>query len=53
MFILAFLFELIYILSPQLAKTKIETIDYDKDKGHKVTYTGVISMLLIFSIVLN
>ena len=53
MFILALLFEMVYVLSPQFIKTKIENLDYDKDKGHKLSYTGVISILLIISIILN
>ena len=39
--------EIIYLMSPQIAKTRFNLMDFNKDAGHKISYTGLMSIFLL------
>ena len=45
--------EIIYLLLPKIAKAKLHQLDFDADAGHKISYTGSISISFLLAIIIT
>ena len=52
-FIAVFLFELVYCCSPQFLKNIIVDWDYNKSKGHSISYTACFAGLTLLGIMVS
>ena len=49
-FVAFILMEAVYLFLPGVAQAAIQKLDFDASAGHKITYTGCISLGLLFLI---